>query len=93
MLAEGPLAENLTELAARRLTSAEVMALVRERHPKQAHLDDKELFEHTYVETHGPSMCELTRERLKTEFHLFCNGGTLTLYFVRCLLPNYRGSA
>ena len=74
--------------------SGELFALVREKHPSQAQLSDFELFRHTYVETHGPHMCELTLERLKIEFDQLTSGGPAQLYFVRSLLPNFNpGSA
>lgn len=72
-------------------TNPELLRLVWENHPgqKAENFTDLQLFKHTYIESNGPQVCELTESRLNIEFNQFMSGGDVPLYFVRSLLPNF----
>jgi hypothetical protein len=88
-----PVAANLEELRAR-FSREEIIALVCEYHPKGASYgySPYAFFVLTHEEMNGPCTCTLTYRRVFEEYLMFC-GGIIPLYFARCLLPDYRGSA
>lgn len=93
-MASEHVASNMQELQ-ERFPRARIIAMVRERHPKAelAVRSPFAFFMATYEEVYGRASCEISRARLMREYIGLCGNGELPDYYVRCLLPNYRGSA
>lgn len=89
-----PVAATIDELN-QRFSREEIVAMVRERHPKAELAEHSPFmfFSYTHDETYGKPTCQLTEARVLDDYiFAFCGTRDLPDYFVRCLLPNYRGS-
>ncbi len=89
-----PVATDVAELN-QKFSRHEIVAMVRQRNPAAAFAARSPFlfFTQTYEQMYGPGKCKETQARIMLDYIALCGTGDLPLYFVRCLLPGYRGSA